>query len=77
MLEHTHMIYTNNKLYFTVMIVSILASGNRCMYMLVSGPLSPSLSAKLPPIDLTLPEQHELGYMPLRDDFERVKFVFS
>ena len=36
------------------------------------GPLSPSLSAVLPPIELSIQEQQELGYMPLRDDFERV-----
>lgn len=35
------------------------------------GPLSPSLSMPLPPVELTVQEQHELGYMPLRDDFER------
>jgi len=35
------------------------------------GPLSPSLTTPLPPMELTLQEQHELGYMPLRDDFER------
>jgi len=38
----------------------------------VSGPLSPTLTKPLPPADLTLDEQHILGYMPLRDDFERV-----
>jgi len=25
------------------------------------------------PVDLTVPEQQELGYMALRDDFERVR----
>lgn len=35
------------------------------------GPLSPSLTKPSPPVELTLPEQQELGYMPLRDDFER------
>ncbi|KAK2165871.1 hypothetical protein NP493_1345g00017 [Ridgeia piscesae] len=35
------------------------------------GPLSPTLTKPLPPADLTLDEQHILGYMPLRDDFER------
>ncbi|KAH3844434.1 transcriptional adapter 2-beta-like isoform X2 [Dreissena polymorpha] len=35
------------------------------------GPLSPSISTPVNPVDLTLPEQHALGYMPLRDDFER------
>ena len=27
------------------------------------------------PLDLTIQEQHGLGYMPLRDDFERVGSV--
>ncbi|XP_071833618.1 transcriptional adapter 2-beta-like isoform X2 [Apostichopus japonicus] len=35
------------------------------------GPLSPSLSNNFAPVELPLLEQHELGYMPLRDDFER------
>lgn len=34
------------------------------------GPLSPSLTTPLPPLDITLPEQQQLGYMPLRDDYE-------
>jgi len=39
----------------------------------VLGPLSPSLSTPpLPPLELTPQERTELGYMPLRDDFERV-----
>ena len=37
------------------------------------GPLSPSITTPLPPMELSLPEQQELGYMPLRDDFERVR----
>lgn len=35
------------------------------------GPLSPSIATPISPLDLTLQEQHALGYMPLRDDFER------
>lgn len=35
------------------------------------GPLSPSITTPLPPLELSLQEQQELGYMPLRDDFER------
>ncbi|CAH1785709.1 unnamed protein product [Owenia fusiformis] len=35
------------------------------------GPLSPSLTEALPPLELTIQEQQELGYLPLRDDFER------
>ena len=35
------------------------------------GPLSPSLSTSSSAPDITPIEQHELGYMPLRDDFER------
>lgn len=34
------------------------------------GPLSPSLTTPLPPLDISLPEQQQLGYMPLRDDYE-------
>ena len=35
------------------------------------GPLSPSLTSPLPPVNVSLQEQHLLGYMPLRDDFIR------
>lgn len=35
------------------------------------GPLSPSLTTPLPAIELTNQEQQGLGYMPLRDDFEK------
>ncbi|XP_067129545.1 transcriptional adapter 2-beta-like [Centruroides vittatus] len=35
------------------------------------GPLSPSLSIPLPPLELTTQEQQELGYLPNRDDFEK------
>uniref|UniRef100_T1IYY3 Transcriptional adapter n=1 Tax=Strigamia maritima TaxID=126957 RepID=T1IYY3_STRMM len=35
------------------------------------GPLSPGLSVKLLPLELSVQEQQELGYMPNRDDFER------
>ncbi|XP_060582082.1 transcriptional adapter 2-beta-like isoform X2 [Ruditapes philippinarum] len=35
------------------------------------GPLSPSISTPISPIELSIQEQHALGYMPLRDDFER------
>ncbi|KAK7910206.1 hypothetical protein WMY93_014890 [Mugilogobius chulae] len=34
------------------------------------GPLSPSLTTPLPPLDISLTEQQQLGYMPLRDDYE-------
>lgn len=34
------------------------------------GPLSPSLTTPLPPLDISLLEQQQLGYMPLRDDYE-------
>lgn len=40
------------------------------------GPLSPVLTARLPPLDVTPDEAALLGYMPHRDDFERV-FIFS
>lgn len=35
------------------------------------GPLSPVLTARLPPLDVTPDEAALLGYMPHRDDFER------
>lgn len=41
-----------------------------------SGPLAPSTIARLPSLDITKEEASQLGYMPLRDDFERVCFVF-
>ncbi|RXM36286.1 Transcriptional adapter 2-beta [Acipenser ruthenus] len=34
------------------------------------GPLSPSLTTPLPPLDISIAEQQQLGYMPLRDDYE-------
>uniref|UniRef100_UPI00398F41A6 transcriptional adapter 2-beta n=1 Tax=Pristiophorus japonicus TaxID=55135 RepID=UPI00398F41A6 len=34
------------------------------------GPLSPSLTVPLPPLDISAAEQQQLGYMPLRDDYE-------
>nr|XP_006822133.1 PREDICTED: transcriptional adapter 2-beta-like isoform X2 [Saccoglossus kowalevskii] len=37
----------------------------------LDGPLSPSLTTPFTPVEMTLAEQHELGYMPFRDDFER------
>lgn len=36
-----------------------------------SDPLSPTLTAQLPPMDITPEEATQLGYMPQRDDFER------
>jgi hypothetical protein len=36
------------------------------------GPLSPTLTARLPPLDVTPDEAVLIGYMPHRDDFERV-----
>lgn len=41
------------------------------------GPLSPDLTSRLPPLDITPEEAAQLGYMPQRDDFERVKSDFS
>ncbi|XP_058790047.1 transcriptional adapter 2B [Phymastichus coffea] len=35
------------------------------------GPLSPDLTSRLPPLDITTDEATQLGYMPQRDDFER------
>lgn len=37
--------------------------------------MSPSITEPISPIELSLPEQQELGYMPLRDDFERVSLI--
>ncbi|XP_033217599.1 transcriptional adapter 2B isoform X1 [Belonocnema kinseyi] len=34
------------------------------------GPLSPDLTSRLPPLDITKEEAAQLGYMPQRDDFE-------
>ncbi|XP_057711812.1 transcriptional adapter 2-beta [Corythoichthys intestinalis] len=34
------------------------------------GALSPSLTVPLPPLDISSAEQQQLGYMPLRDDYE-------
>lgn len=36
------------------------------------GPLAPKQVSKLPPLDVTPEEAAQLGYMPLRDDFEKV-----
>ncbi|XP_020282647.1 transcriptional adapter 2B isoform X1 [Pseudomyrmex gracilis] len=36
-----------------------------------NGPLSPDLTSRLPPLDITREEADQLGYMPQRDDFER------
>ncbi|RUS80988.1 hypothetical protein EGW08_011263 [Elysia chlorotica] len=37
----------------------------------LAGPLSPSLTLAITPLDIGSQQQQELGYMPLRDDFER------
>ncbi|ELR45962.1 Transcriptional adapter 2-beta [Bos mutus] len=34
------------------------------------GPLSPSLTTPLPPLDISVAEQQQLGYMPLRDEYD-------
>lgn len=36
------------------------------------GPLSPSLTQKLAPLDIQPDEMGQLGYMPNRDDYEKV-----
>lgn len=36
------------------------------------GPLGPAAMAKLPPLDITAEEATSLGYMPQRDDFDKV-----
>lgn len=35
------------------------------------------ITVLLPPIEMSVEEQRALGYMPLRDDFERVSFLWS
>ncbi|OXA38960.1 transcriptional adapter 2B isoform X1 [Folsomia candida] len=35
------------------------------------GPLSPSLTQRLPPLDISSDEMLQLGYMPFRDDYEK------
>lgn len=40
-----------------------------------TGPLSPTLGSSLPSQPLSLEENTILGYMPHRDDFERVSFT--
>ncbi|CAG5123624.1 unnamed protein product [Candidula unifasciata] len=37
----------------------------------LAGPLSPSLTIPVTPLEVGLQQQQELGYMPYRDDFER------
>ncbi|KAK0050735.1 transcriptional adapter 2-beta-like isoform X1, partial [Biomphalaria pfeifferi] len=37
----------------------------------LAGPLSPSLTIPITPLDVGVQQQQELGYMPFRDDFER------
>nr|XP_023020638.1 transcriptional adapter 2B [Leptinotarsa decemlineata] len=39
------------------------------------GPLSPTVTARLPPLDVTLEEARLLGYKPHRDDYERVSNI--
>ena len=38
-----------------------------------NAPLSPSITSRLPPLAIQPEETLELGYMPQRDDFERVR----
>lgn len=37
------------------------------------GPLSPGLTKRLPPLEIGSDEMLQLGYMPNRDDYERVQ----
>lgn len=41
------------------------------------GPLGPAAMAKLPPLDISPEEATLLGYMPQRDDFEKVCSIRS
>lgn len=36
------------------------------------GPLSPDVISRLPPLDVSVEETRQIGYMPHRDDYERV-----
>lgn len=36
------------------------------------GPLSPTMTQRLPPLEITSDEMVQLGYMPQRDDYEKV-----
>lgn len=38
----------------------------------LAGPLSPSLTIPVTPLEIGIQQQQDLGYMPYRDDFERV-----
>lgn len=40
-----------------------------------TGPLAPSVIARLPPLDATPEEARQLNYMFLRDDYEAVNLI--
>lgn len=40
------------------------------------GPLSPEVTSKLPPLEVTPEEAALIGYMPFRDDYNRVRSKF-
>lgn len=39
------------------------------------GPLSPEVTSRLPPLDASVEESRQLGYMSHRDDYERVNKI--
>jgi len=43
-----------------------------CILLLYVEVLSPTLLHPPEPVEMSVTEQQELGYMPLRDDFEKV-----
>ena len=43
-----------------------------CILFLYVEVLSPTLLHPPEPVEMSVTEQQELGYMPLRDDFEKV-----
>jgi hypothetical protein len=45
---------------------------NKTRKIFLSGELSPTLTHPPEVLDMTLPEQQDLGYLPFRDDFDKV-----
>ena len=44
-------------------------------YFLYIGELSPTLTHPPEILDMTLSEQQDLGYLPFRDDFDKVRML--
>ena len=47
------------------------------MFVFHTEVLSPTLLHPPEPVEMSVTEQQELGYMPLRDDFEKVMAVIT